>query len=116
MSYTFIEGMDYDYDLTGAIEYNPDDAYQGAITNIFDYILGENGASDWHWLVSLDTGKFAYITGGCDYTGWGCQSSIRIKEFDNKEQIIVPLYDNDNRSPANEFKSAIDLINFIRGC
>lgn len=30
--------------------------------------------TNWHWIVQLVDGKFAYVSGGHDYTGWDCQS------------------------------------------
>lgn len=40
------------------------------------FINGENDGANWHWLVRTEDGKYAYLTGGCDYTGWDCQSSL----------------------------------------
>lgn len=117
MSYEFFENEDYDIDLMAAIYNNSDgnNHITDVITNIYAVIEGKNDEDDWHWLVGLKSGKFAYITGGCDYTGWDCRSNITIREFDKDQQIVVPLIDNCNKSPAKEFKSAIELINFIRG-
>ena len=35
--------------------------------------FADTSASDWHggFLCYLKDGRFAYITGWCDYTGWG---------------------------------------------
>jgi hypothetical protein len=42
-----------------------------AIVEVLATIDGANDGPDWHWLALLANGYFAYITGGCDYTGWG---------------------------------------------
>ncbi len=36
-------------------------------------ITGENDGASWHWIVRTEKG-YAYIEGGCDYTGWDCHS------------------------------------------
>lgn len=36
-------------------------------------IMGENDGPNWHWVIALKDRTYAYVTGGCDYTGWGCQ-------------------------------------------
>jgi len=62
-----------DYDL----EYCADNDLEGItskdIVNVLAQVPGEADALDWHWIVKLRTGEFAYIWGGCDYSGWGCQ-------------------------------------------
>ena len=34
------------------------------------------------FLMELKSGKFVYLTGWCDYTGWGCQDGTERKDFD----------------------------------
>jgi hypothetical protein len=69
---------DVDYDLEAALEYNPDPDDPLKASDILGehaVIYGENDGYAWHWLVELKDGRFAYITGDCDYTGWDCSSS-----------------------------------------
>jgi hypothetical protein len=40
------------------------------IGEIVTMIEGENEGANWHWLCTLKDGAWAYVTGGCDYTGW----------------------------------------------
>jgi hypothetical protein len=59
------------YDYMACLEYNP----QTEITvETTDRILavweGENDGDDWRWVVRRTDGKFVYVQGGCDYTGW----------------------------------------------
>lgn len=35
---------------------------------------GQNEGDDWRWVLKLRDGRFAFVQGGCDYTGWSCQS------------------------------------------
>ena len=35
---------------------------------------GENDGPNWIGLFKLKDGRYAYLTAGCDYTGWDCQS------------------------------------------
>lgn len=36
--------------------------------------VGENEEADWVWTVKFGDGSTWRMTGGCDYTGWDCQS------------------------------------------
>lgn len=65
----------FDYDLVAAFQYNPQSGLGlGDIDQVLAVWEGENDGDDWRWVVSLKDGGFAYIHGGCDYTGWDCQS------------------------------------------
>lgn len=35
---------------------------------------GENDGADWIGIFELNDGRFAFLSAGCDYTGWDCQS------------------------------------------
>lgn len=37
---------------------------------------GENDGQNWIWHVGLDNGTQWVVEGGCDYTGWDCQSGL----------------------------------------
>lgn len=58
-----------DHDLSSALEHNSV-VLPSPVDAILATIGGEYDGSDWHWLVRLEGGDYAYITGGCDYTGW----------------------------------------------
>lgn len=36
------------------------------------------------FLMELKDGKFAYVHGWCDYTGWGCQDGTGREDFDTE--------------------------------
>lgn len=42
------------------------------VVDILAAIFGENDGPSWHYILKLKKG-YAYLTGWCDYTGWGCQ-------------------------------------------
>jgi hypothetical protein len=111
-------------DLTEAIEYNINEYWHyeddklaadtDIITAIYGEIEGEPDGATYHWLVGFNNGDVAYITGSCDYTGWSCQSRARITRFTQKDKIVVPLWDDYNRSPANEWEDIIRFLNETR--
>lgn len=45
------------------------------IAYVLAALMGENDGPDYHWIVAMKDHTYAYVTGGCDYTGWDCQSS-----------------------------------------
>lgn len=63
-----------DYDLDACLEYNPQGFGIDDIERVFGVVEGENDGPSWHWILSMKDGRFIYLTGGCDYTGWDCQS------------------------------------------
>lgn len=77
------------------------------------YKWAPDGATDWSggFLVALKDGRFAYITGWCDYTGWGCQDGASIYHFDHEPSVgemqIASKYKHDpaeaewDREPAD---------------
>lgn len=69
--------MELDYDLHACLEYNPQEGFTAEdIITVLAVIEGERDQSDWHWIVKLSgKNRYALIVGGCDYTGWDCQSS-----------------------------------------
>lgn len=79
-------------DLAYALLYNDVKASSEFVVQVLGYISGANDGPDWHWLVLLDNGKIAYLRGGCDYTGWDCQSYVDlINEYDTLEQALSTL-------------------------
>jgi len=69
------------YDLRSACEYNNIDSSD--LVDVLLEITGENNEASWHWIVRTTSG-YAYISGGCDYTGWDCQSGA--ERFDAATQ------------------------------
>lgn len=62
-----------DYDFKECMKYAP-----FKIEEVEDIIACVNGEADgpsWHFICKLKDGRYGYVTGSCDYTGWGCQES-----------------------------------------
>lgn len=55
----------------------------GQGTDAGGYGWAPTGASDWSggFLLRYD-GGFIYVSGWCDYTGWGCQDGVSIRLID----------------------------------
>ena len=49
------------------------------ITSLEMIQMGSNEESNWIWTVTLDNGERFVVEGGCDYTGWDCQSWLEIR-------------------------------------
>lgn len=70
-------------------------------------VCGENDGYPWYWILQMKDGSFSWATGGCDYTGWDCQSSadifdsyatveaaldaVKIDEYDSRKNILACL-------------------------
>lgn len=62
------------YDLACCIGYHIDELQFANFSDVTCLKEGANDESDWHWKVTLASGRILVIIGGCDYTGWDCQS------------------------------------------
>lgn len=70
------EAIGADYDLVACLQYNPQDTFNiDDVAKVLAVVEGENDGADWHWILRLNDNRFVYLSGGCDYTGWDCQSS-----------------------------------------
>ena len=71
-----IKARGIDYDLMACLEYNPQPFTVGDIKRVVAVWEGENDVDDWRWVlrirgkVAKERGKFVFLQGGCDYTGW----------------------------------------------
>ncbi len=63
-----------DYDLSACLKYNPQNFSENDIQEVLAVVEGEHDGANWHWVLQLKTGYIVYLTGGCCYTGWDCQS------------------------------------------
>lgn len=86
-----------DGDLQSAFEYNPQTGLSLVdIHNMLAAVFGENDGAEWHWIAELKDGKFAYIVGGCDYTGWDCQSSASHQIFSSLKEAVDATPERDS--------------------
>lgn len=53
------------------------------------YRHSEEGVSDWSggFLMRLKDGRYAYLTGWCDFTGWGCQDGAELHFYDVRPHL-----------------------------
>ena len=84
---TTIDEMRADYDWREAFKYasdgEPTQGYAGSLAGFtFDDVAevvaadeGENDGADWIAVLRLRDGRFAFLSAGCDYTGWGCREN-----------------------------------------
>lgn len=62
-----------DYDLKSALQHaRPEETCFDIndIKSVIAQVPGMNDELNWHWVVLLQNGKFAYMVAWCDYTGW----------------------------------------------
>ena len=62
-----------DYNFKECMKYAP--FTMGDVATIIACVSGEADGPAWHYICELKDGRYAYVTGSCDYTGWGCQES-----------------------------------------
>lgn len=81
-----------DHDLADCLEFNPQDGFSVEdIKRVLAVWEGENDGDDWRWILVLNSGKFVFLQGGCDYTGWDCQSSANSIIVDEIKDIISAI-------------------------
>lgn len=76
-----MEKAGIDYDLSACLEYNPQLFDITDIEKVLAVWEGERDGDDWRWIIRVtkqcadkNGGRFVFLQGGCDYTGWDCQS------------------------------------------
>lgn len=97
-----------DYDLVHCLQYNPQPFHIGEVDVVLAVFEGENDGADWRWILKLKKdaakkheNKFVYLQGGCDYTGWDCQSGAN-SQFCKSAKEAAEL------SKSKEFASCCD--------
>lgn len=67
----------------------------GKLKDLLACYPGEADESDWHYVVLLDNDNYVYLTGGCDYTGWGCRDwGAWSGPFPSLESLFLDLVRN----------------------
>jgi hypothetical protein len=49
---------------------------------------GENDGPNWVGAFRLKDGRFAFVSAGCDYTGWGCRDSGCARVAETLDDLI----------------------------
>ena len=70
-----------DYSICGCLEYNAQNFDVTDIEKVVAVWEGENDGDDWRWVLKVtkdcaekNGGRYVFLQGGCDYTGWDCRS------------------------------------------
>lgn len=72
---------------------------------------GQNDGDPWIGLFKLRDGRYAFLSAGCDYTGWDCQAGGRAIVSNDLEAIIrFGLGDEDRERFNIKLSSKLDLI------
>ncbi|RJQ33869.1 hypothetical protein C4568_03650 [Candidatus Parcubacteria bacterium] len=66
------------------------------IDNVLAAVYGENDGADWHYIVLMKDGEHAYISGGCDYTGWDCQASASLVKKGSLDEVVEAVPEEEN--------------------
>lgn len=81
----FMDSSDWEYIFQNFISPTPVLGYEGLtgpfsredVADIVALVEGENDGPDWVAVFRLNDGRFASVSAGCDYAGWGCQERGR---------------------------------------
>lgn len=66
-------------------------------------------------VLKLKDGRFAYVTGWNDYTGWGCQDGTEVRYADTIEGLDLPKTQEYDKDPIIWDESPIDLNEWLQG-
>lgn len=90
-----------DYDLCACLEYNPQLFTVEDVSKVLAVYEGENNGDDWRWVLRLNDGRFAFLQGWCDYTGWDSLSDAISQFADTPESAAhfaleedLPVYES----------------------
>lgn len=58
---------------------------------------------DWSggFVLELSNGHFAYLSGWCDYTGWGCRDGAEVAHAPTLEALVIPAEETWDDMPAD---------------
>lgn len=105
-----------DRDLCECLECNAQDGFTVEdIKQVLAVWEGENDGDDWRWIFTLNNGRFVFLQGGCDYTGWDCQSSANSVIVDTIAEVFEQARDNSKRFHENTPDIIAHLANQILG-
>lgn len=58
---------------------------------------GENDGANWLAVFRLENGRYAYLSAGCDYTGWDCSASGTLDYADTLQELCRLYMGEDER-------------------
>lgn len=83
------------------------------IKNVLAQVPGEADGFNWHWIVEMNDGTFFYVTGGCDYSGWGCQDWGEAKEASSPLEAAELTVNDEYRPEKKSIRQ--QLIDQLKG-
>jgi hypothetical protein len=129
------ESRGIDWDLEACLENNPQETFDiPDIEKVLAVYEGENNGADWHWVLELKQpvdqkvnddpdntlhirGKYVYLNGWCDYTGWDCQSGassqICISPIAAAHVATIAEQDSDHRCHWSNWDKGIDMSGYL---
>ena len=91
-----------DHDLFTCLKENPQPFTIDDIAKVLAVHEGANDGDDWRWVLSLNDGRFVFLQGWCDYTGWDCQSDASSAFADTPEGAAKEALNHENSQPVYE--------------
>jgi hypothetical protein len=129
------ESRGIDWDLEACLEYNPQETFDiPDIKKVLAVYEGENDGADWHWVLELKQpvkvnlsdnievthyikGKYVYLNGWCDYTGWDCQSGassqICHSAVEAAHVATIAEQDSEHRCHWSNWNESIDMSAYL---
>lgn len=75
------------------------------------------GGGSWEggFVFKMKDGRWGYLTGWCDYTGWGCQDGIEMTWLDTEPDLATLKQNQWNDTRQEWDLDPVDLNRFVRG-
>lgn len=70
---------------------------RGDVAEVIATSDGEHEQENWIGVFRLDDGRFAFVSAGCDYTGWDCQASGSVTVADTLDRLALFALDDRDR-------------------
>lgn len=102
--YKLLEEKRIDSDLSSNCEYNlGGDKFQlSEVAYVLGAVMGENDGPEYFWLCAMKDHTYAVVSGGCDYTGWDCQSNGQAEIYVTLRLAIEALPEKDSSRVIKE--------------
>jgi hypothetical protein len=63
------------------------------VAYVLAYLQGENDGPSFYWIVAMKDRTYAFVSGWCDYTGWGCQDGGEAHIFVSLREALTKAYE-----------------------
>jgi len=86
-----------DYDFKACLDNNVVDLDVNKIKGCAAFVCGHNDEDAWIWVFKMKDGKYAMLTGSCDYTGWDCRSSSGVAYGNTANALVAAVADSSKK-------------------